>query len=72
MKSFEVEVTCHGGGKAHKHKIVVETGQSPVFNASKPAKVRLQYKCPVTAQELIATFTPPVGASRPFTVAKVS
>lgn len=72
MKSFEVEISCQSGGTAHKHTIVVETGQGRVFNASKSAKVRLQYVCPVTAQEFIATFTPPVGASRPFTVAKVT
>ncbi len=71
MKSFEVEISCHSGGTTHKHTIVVEAGQSPVFNASKPVKVRLQYVCPVTAQQLIAIFTPPLGASRPFTVAKV-
>jgi hypothetical protein len=72
MKSFEVEISCQSGGAAHKHMIVVEAGQSPVFNASKPAKVRLQYMCPVSGQALIAAFTPPIGASRPFTVAKVT
>lgn len=71
MASFEVEVGCQGGGTAHKHTIVVETGLPPIFNASKPSKVRLQYTCPVSGQALIATVTPPVGASRPFAVTKV-
>ena len=71
MTSFEVEVGCQGGGTPHKHTIVVEVGQEPVYNASKPSKVRLQYTCPVSGQALIAIFTPPVGASRPFSVTKV-
>jgi hypothetical protein len=71
MASFEIEVGCQGGGTAHKHTIVVETGHEPVYNASKPSKIRLQYTCPVSGQALIASFNPPVGASRPFSVTKV-
>jgi hypothetical protein len=71
MASFEVEVDCQGGGTVHRHTIAVESGQGPVFNASKPSKVRLQYTCPTSGQALIATFTPPVGASRPFSIRTV-
>ena len=70
MKTFEIEVVCVSGTN-HTHTIVVESGDS-VFGSSEPNRARLQYTCPVTGAELIATFKPPVGAARPFNILKVT
>ena len=70
MEQFQLEVVCNAGGTPHKHVILVEHG-SGAFGASRPGNVRLQYTCPVSGEALIATFQPPVGASRPFAVASV-
>jgi hypothetical protein len=72
MGNFEIEVSCDRGGTPHTHRLVVEPGQSVVFGASKPTKVRLQYTCPATGEPQMAIFTPPIGAARPFAVVKVN
>jgi hypothetical protein len=71
MSNFEIEVNCSSGGTPHKHTIVVESTPG-VHGASPPTRVRLQYTCPVTEEALLAIFQPPVGAARPFTIAKVN
>ena len=70
MEQFSVEVACRGGGTPHTHTMHVEHG-SGAYGVSAPAKVRLQYICPLTGEAFIAMFQPPVGAGRPFTVTKV-
>ena len=70
MNNFEIEVSCNSGGTSHTHTIVVESSRG-VHGASPPTKVRLQYTCPVTEEALMAIFQPPVGAARPFNIAKV-
>jgi ethanolamine utilization protein EutA (predicted chaperonin) len=69
MDAFEVEVNCSAG--PHSHKIVVGHGPG-AYGVSQPANVRLQYTCPITGVSLVATFTPPVGVGRPFSVVKVT
>ena len=70
MGSFEITVACNSGETEHSHSIVVESSTG-AYGASKPARVRLQYTCPVTGTPLIATFEPPAGAARPFAIAEV-
>lgn len=71
MATFSVAVDCISGSEPHKHTIVVEPGQSGVYGAGPPPTVRLQYTCPVTGKALIASFKPPVDASRPFKIVEV-
>lgn len=70
MNNFEVEVNCNSGGTSHTHTIVVESNTG-VRGASPPTRVRLQYTCPNTKEALMAIIQPPVGAARPFNIAKV-
>lgn len=69
-KEFTVKVECNGGKIPHEHTIVVNASEG-VYGASPPTRVRLQYTCPVTSKNLVATFEPPVGAARPFAVVKI-
>jgi hypothetical protein len=71
MHNFDLEVSCNSGGTPHAHTIVVESSTG-VQGSSRPTRVRLQYTCPVTGAALMATFEPPVGAARPFIIAKVN
>lgn len=71
MNTFEIAINCQSGGTKHTHTIVIES-TTGVHGAAPPTRVRLQYTCPVTAEALIAIFQPPVGAARPFNIAKVN
>lgn len=71
MRDFLVSVDCSGGGTPHKHAVIVRPGAGGVHGAAPPTPVRLQYRCPVSGQDLKVRFTPPVGSARPFMVMEV-
>jgi hypothetical protein len=72
MDNFTVIIKCGTADDPHSHEVTVSHAISEVFGVAPPAKVRLQYTCPITGTTRIMTFKPPVGAARPFEVQAVT
>jgi hypothetical protein len=66
MASFKLIVECGTPDAPHQHEVTIGHESSPVVGVSPPAKVRLQYACPVSGVTRMMTFRPPQGAARPF------
>jgi hypothetical protein len=69
-KHFEVSVACGDGDARHTHTLHISCAIGS-FGAAQPPRVRLEYSCPETGEARTAIVRPPVGAAKPFSVARV-
>jgi hypothetical protein len=71
MDRFKLIVECGTPDARHEHEVTISHGEG-VVGAAPPAKVRLQYICPVSGLTRMMTFNPPRGAARPFGIVAVA
>lgn len=72
MNSFKLIVECGTHDTRHEHEVTISHGRGEVVGAAPPAKVRLQYTCPISGTAKMMTFRPPGGAARPFAILAVT